>query len=282
MEFKRKIEVLVLSDIHLGTFGCHADELLKYLKSIDPETIILNGDIIDIWNFKKKYWPKSHMLVLKKFLSMVAKGKQVIYITGNHDETIRKFAGFEVPGFKVVNKYSLRLNGSETLFFHGDIFDVVMEQAKWLAKLGAVGYDLIIWLNHIVNNWLRFLGKQPISMSKKIKNSVKSAVKFINDFEKVCGDLASQNGYDTVVCGHIHQPAIKKVKTDKGTINYLNSGDWIENLSALEYSKGEWTLYHYNDDTIAPAIPIDADINSALNNKELFSILQQQFYNHAS
>ncbi|QCK13484.1 UDP-2,3-diacylglucosamine diphosphatase [Mangrovivirga cuniculi] len=279
MDFKRKVEVLVLSDIHLGTYGCHADELLKYLKSIDPDTIILNGDIIDIWNFKKRYWPKSHMLVLKKFMSMIAKGKDVIYITGNHDETIRKFSGFELSGLRIVNKYSMTIGGKKTLLFHGDIFDVVMEQAKWLAKLGAIGYDALILLNHLTNKGLKLIGKPPISMSKKIKNSVKSAVKFINDFEKVCGELAIENGYDSVVCGHIHQPAIKKVSCEKGSVDYLNSGDWIENLSSLEYANGEWRLYDFRKDTIASSIKIESEIKSALNNKQLFSVLQQQFYN---
>mgnify|MGYP001078327350 CR=1 FL=1 len=244
---KRKVEVVVISDIHLGTYGCHAKELLHYLKSINPKTIILNGDIIDIWQFSKRYWPKAHMKVIKYIIGWISEGKEIYYITGNHDEMLRKFVDFEMGSFSIKNKVVLELDGKKAWFFHGDVFDVTMKHSKWLTKLGAKGYDLLILINKAVNNISEFFGKGKISLSKKIKDSVKSAVKFINNFEETATNIAIQNKFDYVVCGHIHQPVIKDIVTNEGKVKYLNSGDWIENLTTLEYNDTKWTLYKYND-----------------------------------
>ena len=133
---KRKLDILVLSDIHLGTYGCHAKELLHYLKTIKPKIVVLNGDIIDIWQFSKRYWPKSHMKVVKTFMTWMSKGVKFYYVTGNHDEMLRRFEGFKMGSFKIVNKIVLDLdNGKKAWFFHGDVFDVTMQHSKWLAKL---------------------------------------------------------------------------------------------------------------------------------------------------
>jgi UDP-2,3-diacylglucosamine pyrophosphatase LpxH len=247
-QLKRKVDLVVISDVHLGTYGCHANELCTYLKSIDPKVLVLNGDIIDIWQFKKRYWPKSHMKVIKQITALIAKGTDVKYVTGNHDEMLRKFTGFEMGSFSIVNKVKLSLEDGEAWIFHGDVFDVTMKHSKWLAKLGGVGYDLLIILNRAVNFYLMKLGRGRISLSKRIKNSVKSAVSFINDFENLVIDLAAANGYKYVICGHIHQPAIQTVETDKGKVTYLNSGDWVENLTALEYHKGSWSLYQHREE----------------------------------
>lgn len=273
---KRTVEILVISDLHLGTVGCNADQLLKYLKSIKPKKVILNGDIIDAWQFKKKYFPKSHMLVVKHIMGLIAKGVKVYYVTGNHDEMLRKFVGFKVGSFKIVNKVVLKLNGQKAWFFHGDVFDVTMQHSKWLARLGAVGYDLLIHINRLVNNISQKMGKGRISLSKRIKDSVKSAVSFINNFEQTAAELAIEQGYDYVVCGHIHQPVIKKVKTKQGSVTYLNSGDWIENLTALEYNNGSWEIYHYDEDDVAPKVFIQEN-KANLRNKELFAELIREF-----
>lgn len=244
---KRKLDVVVISDVHLGTYGCHAKELLHYLKSINPKTVILNGDIIDIWQFKKSYWPKAHMKVIKYIIGWISEGKEIYYITGNHDEMLRKFVDFKISSFSIRNKVILELDGKKSWFFHGDVFDVTMQHSIWLAKLGAKGYDFLILINKAVNNISEFFGKGKISLSKKIKDSVKSAVKFINNFEKTATDIAIQNKFDYVVCGHIHQPIIKKITTNEGDVMYLNAGDWIENLTALEYIDKKWVLYKYNN-----------------------------------
>ena len=246
---KRKLDILVLSDIHLGTYGCHAKELLVYLKSVKPKTLILNGDIIDIWQFSKRYWPKSHMKVIKLLTGWMSKGVKIYYIPGNHDEMLRRFAGFKIGSFSIVNKLVLELEDEKKAWiFHGDVFDVTMKHSKWLARLGAVGYDTLILINRFVNFISEKIFKQgKLSLSKKIKNGVKSAVKFINNFEQTAADIAISNQYDFVVCGHIHQPEIRTISNAGGSTMYLNSGDWIENLTALEYSKGTWNLYKFNE-----------------------------------
>ena len=248
---KRKVDLLVISDVHLGTYGCHAKELLNYLKSIKPKVVILNGDIIDIWQFRKRYWPESHMRVVKKITSFIAKGVPVYYLTGNHDDMLRKFSDFEMGSFKLLDKLVLGINGQKAWIFHGDVFDVTMKHAKWLAKLGGQGYDLLILLNRFVNYMLQKLGRNKISLSKKIKDSVKSAIKFVDDFEQTAADLAIEKQYQYVICGHIHKPLIKQINTPKGAVTYLNSGDWVENLTSLEYNNGQWNIYEYNKDLLA-------------------------------
>mgnify|MGYP003575045395 FL=1 len=243
---KRNVEIVVISDVHLGTYGCHAKELLKYLKSIKPKTLVLNGDIIDIWQFSKRYWPETHMKILRKLMKFVAEGVNVYYLTGNHDELLRKFADMHLGTFHLQNKLILELDGKKAWFFHGDIFDVTMQHSKWLAKLGAVGYDTLILLNSIVNSMLTFFGREKMSFSKKIKAKFKDAVKFINSFEETAAELAIENGYQYVVCGHIHQPEKRSVLAKDGEVLYLNSGDWVENLTALEYNEGNWEIFKYD------------------------------------
>jgi len=244
---KRQVELVVISDVHLGTFGCHAKELYHYLSTIKPKTLILNGDIIDIWQFRKSYFPKSHLKVIRKILDFASKGTQVYYITGNHDEMLRKFSDSKVGNFSILDKLVLNLDGKKAWFFHGDIFDSSVQHAKWIAKLGGLGYDYLILLNRFVNWCLSRMGKEPYSFSKKIKSGVKSAVKFISDFEVAAGELAIENDYDFVVCGHIHEPKIEKISNKKGKTNYLNSGDWVENLTALEYNRKRWKLYRHSE-----------------------------------
>lgn len=275
---KRTVDIVVISDVHLGTYGCHAKELHKYLKSINPKKVILNGDIIDVWQFSKRYWPKSHMKIIKLIMEWVSKGVRVYYVTGNHDEMLRKFVGFQMGSFSIVNKVVLNLKGENAWFFHGDVFDITMQHSKWIAKLGAVGYDSLILLNRAINYLSLKFGGEPISMSKKIKNSVKSAVKFINDFEHVAADIAIQNNYDYVVCGHIHQPEIRTITRESGTVTYLNSGDWVENLTALEYRTGVWKLYNYTDDAVIKNTAEEPqEIEDVLETSELFRNLVKEF-----
>jgi UDP-2,3-diacylglucosamine pyrophosphatase LpxH len=245
---KRDVDIVVISDVHLGTYGCHAKELLTYLKSIRPKQVILNGDIIDIWQFSKSYWPEAHMKVVRRLLKFVTEGTPVYYLTGNHDEMLRKFTDFNLGQFQLLNKLLLNVDGKKAWIFHGDVFDVTMQHSKWLAKLGAVGYDSLIIINSMVNWCLTALGRQKMSFSQRIKGRVKKAVKFINHFEQTAADLAVDKRYDYVICGHIHHAEIRHIKaTDQpGSVLYLNSGDWVESLTALEYSQGEWRIYKYD------------------------------------
>ena len=245
---KRKVEIAVISDVHLGTFGCHAKELCQYLSSIKPKTLILNGDIIDIWQFRKSYFPASHQKVIKKIISLSTKGTKIYYLTGNHDELLRKFTDLNIGNLSLINKLVLNIDNKKAWIFHGDVFDASITNAKWLAKLGGWGYDFLILFNRFLNWFLIKINREPYSLSKKIKDNVKSAVKFITNFENICIDLAIENKYDFVICGHIHEPKIEVRETSKGTTTYLNSGDWIENLTALEYNFGKWKIFKYNSD----------------------------------
>ncbi len=245
---KRKVELVVISDVHLGTYGSHAKELLQYLQTIKPKILVLNGDIVDIWQFRKSYFPASHLKVIKKIISMTSKGTKVYYITGNHDEMLRKFSDSIVGNFSIVDKLVLTLDDDKKAWiFHGDVFDASVQHSKWLAKLGGLGYDYLILINRFVNWCLKKIGKEPYSFSKKIKASVKKAVKFIGDFETTATDLAIEKKYDYVICGHIHEPKIKHIETKNGSTLYLNSGDWVENLTSLEYNKKRWKLYNHSD-----------------------------------
>jgi UDP-2,3-diacylglucosamine pyrophosphatase LpxH len=273
---KREVDVVVLSDVHLGTYGCHAKELLQYLKSIKPKALVLNGDIIDIWQFNKRYWPATHMMVVKHIIGLIAKEVPVYYIPGNHDEMLRRFKDFQLGSLKITNKLSLKINGSNIWIFHGDVFDVVMQNGKWLAKLGSIGYDTLILINNVVNYFCEKMGRGKVSLSKKIKNGVKGAVKFINKFEATICEIAADNDYKYVVCGHIHHPEIRTVVTAKGPVIYMNSGDWIENLTSLEYNDSKWSIYHYNEDPIAQAIEIQKKKKGSESPKELMASLMME------
>jgi UDP-2,3-diacylglucosamine pyrophosphatase LpxH len=242
----RDVDVVVISDTHLGTYGCQAKELFTYLKSVSPKTLIINGDFIDIWQFSKSYFPKFHLKVIKKIIDLASKGTEVVYILGNHDEFLRRFADTSFGNIELTNKKIMTLDGKKAWFFHGDVFDASVQHSKWIAKLGGIGYDFLIRLNVLTNWFLTKLGKEKYSFSKKIKNNVKNAIKFIGDFENAATELAIENEFDYVICGHIHQPQIREVKSKNGNCVYLNSGDWIENLTALEYHNKNWSIYTYN------------------------------------
>lgn len=263
---KRKVELVVISDTHLGTFGCHAKELNNYLSSIKPKTLVLNGDIIDIWQFRKSYFPKEHLKVVQKIIGFASKGTKVYYITGNHDEMLRKFSEMSMGNFALVDKLVLELDDKKAWIFHGDVFDSSVNHAKWIAKLGGWGYDYLILINRFVNWCLNKMGKEPYSFSKKIKAGVKKAVKHISDFELTATDLAIEKKYDYVICGHIHEPKIVKKENKQGSTLYLNSGDWVENLTTLEYNKKRWKLFRYQDSFLAEEEDL-FEMENILNNQ---------------
>ncbi len=279
---KREVDIVVISDVHLGTYGCHAKELLDYLKSINPKMLILNGDIIDIWQFKKSYWPEAHMKVIRRILKFVSNGTPVYYLTGNHDEMLRKFDDFEMGSLKICNKLVIEIEGRKAWIFHGDVFDVTMQYSKWLAKLGAIGYDSLILLNSFVNWCLIKMNREKMSFSKKIKAKFKDAVKFINSFEQTAAELAIAKDYHYVVCGHIHQPEIRMINTDKGSVTYLNSGDWVENLTALELVNGEWSIYRYQAADYGEQLNEDVldkeDLKAKLDVNQLLEQMKMQLH----
>ena len=244
---RRLVDLVVISDVHLGTVGCHAKELLAYLRSVQPKVLVLNGDFIDIWQFTKYYWPKAHMKVLRRLLKILASGTEVYYITGNHDDLLRKYGEHRLGNLHVVNKLVLTLGGRRVWFFHGDVFDVVQRHSRWLVKLGSLGYDLLILINRLANAVSQAMGRGRLSLSKRIKDGVKSAVNFIGNFEQTAARAALEHGFDAVVCGHIHQPLMREVAVGGGRVTYMNSGDWVENLTALEYHEGSWSIFRYRE-----------------------------------
>lgn len=244
---KRPVDVVVLSDLHLGTYGSRAKEVTSYLRSIAPQMLILNGDIIDIWQFSKHYFPASHFGVIKEITHLMSHGTRVIYITGNHDETLRRYSGLDLGNFQLTDKLVIEINHKMTWIFHGDVFDNTTKGgAKILAKLGSSGYGMLILLNRFINRCLRLFGQERISLSKRMMAGVNKAVAKVNDLEMIAAELAIEKKYDYVICGHIHQPCKKTIATEKGNVVYLNSGDWIEHLSALEYRNNDWHVFEFD------------------------------------
>lgn len=245
---KRPLDVVVLSDVHLGTYGCRAKELLNYLKSITPNILILNGDIIDGWQFSKRYFPVSHIMVLKEIIQFITNGTRVFYITGNHDEMMRRYTDIQIGNFTLTDKLVLEIDNKMTWIFHGDVFDNTTKgSAKVLAKLGSSGYQLLIRFNRLINFILKSFGRERVSISKRVMAGVNKAVSKVNDFELIAAELAIEKKYDYVICGHIHQPQQKVVETKDGKVTYLNSGDWVEHCTALEYQQNEWTIFEYDE-----------------------------------
>jgi UDP-2,3-diacylglucosamine pyrophosphatase LpxH len=276
---KRKVDLVVISDVHLGTYGSRAAELVSYLKSIEPKTLVLNGDIIDIWQFSKRYFPAAHMEVLKTIASMLTQGTKVYYITGNHDETLRKFKGFKMGDFEIQNKLILDLPTGKAWIFHGDVFDTTMKHSKWVAQLGGKGYDLLIMLNTFMNWISERLGRGRISLSQKVKDSVKGVVKYVNNFEETAAEIACFSNYQYVVCGHIHQPQIRKMTCKDGSeVLYLNSGDWVENSTALEYHQQAWTLYKHDQNVKSDVLQMREEHRDALNYEVLLKEVVSEFY----
>lgn len=261
---RRRLDVVVISDIHLGTYGCKAKELLNYLRSIQPDLLILNGDIIDGWQFSKRFFPALHMQVIKELIQFVSCGSRVIYITGNHDEMLRRYTDLHMGSFSLTDKLVLEIDHKMTWIFHGDVFDNTTKgSARLIAKLGSSGYGLLILFNRFVNILLGFIGKEKVSISKRIMQGVNKAVAKVNDLEQIACGLAIKKKYDYVICGHIHQPAIRSIENAEGKVVYMNSGDWVENMTALEYVNKNWRLFYYHADDFPGAF--QAETNPTLN-----------------
>ena len=268
----RNLQVSVISDIHLATHASKAKVLLKYLKSINPETLVLNGDIIDSWRFSRNYFPKSHLKVIRYFIKMLEKGVKIFYITGNHDEFLRKFNGSEMGNLKVVNQLILELDGQKTWIFHGDIFDHIIHQAKWLAKFGAATYGLLTLINQALNVALRFFKLKEVIVYKNIKKWLVKEKTQLSRFEQEINKIASMQNYQTVICGHTHIPKDKWIMNEQGGTHYINCGDWVEHFTAAEFENGKWQLFHFIDDKEDSV----SDDNDIPDKKELYKSLFQE------
>ncbi|CAM3589379.1 MAG: UDP-2,3-diacylglucosamine diphosphatase [Aliarcobacter sp.] len=228
-----KYKSIFISDVHLGTRFSKAKLLLNFFKHNECENLILVGDIIDGWSIKRKlYWPQEHSDVIQKILKKAKKGTKVTFITGNHDEFLRPFVPLLLGNsINISNELEyIALNGKKYYITHGDFFDSITMTKKWLAVLGDYGYDLLLHLNSILNFFRKLFGiRKYWSLSKYVKDNVKSSVSFINDFESVLANHARNKAYDGIICGHIHKAEIKLIDE----IEYLNCGDWVESCTAI-------------------------------------------------
>jgi UDP-2,3-diacylglucosamine pyrophosphatase LpxH len=219
-----------ISDVHLGTRGSKAEDLLEFLRQYEFETLYVVGDLIDVWQLRRGiYWPQSHNDVIQKLLRAGRKGTRVIYIPGNHDEFVAGFFGHFGAVEIMPRHVHVTADDRRLLVIHGHELDTVIQNIKWLAYAGDVGYQCLLKLNHPVNAIRRMLGLGYWSLSAYVKKSVKNAVSFIGEFEKAIVHYARRDSVSGVVCGHIHSPVIRKIDG----IEYYNSGDWVESLSAL-------------------------------------------------
>ncbi len=243
----RKLKVSVISDLHLATHASKAKELLRYLKSINPEILVLNGDIIDSWRFSRNYFPKPHLKIIRHFIKMLENGVKLFYVTGNHDEFLRKFNGSEMGNLKIVNQLVLELEGKKTWIFHGDIFDNIIHRSKKLAKFGAAAYGLLTLLNKGVNYFLKLLGRREIVIYRSLKKKLIQDKPQPSKFELAISKVAAQKDYHTVICGHTHIPKDKTIINEHGIVNYINCGDWVENMTAAEYENGRWSLVQFSE-----------------------------------
>jgi UDP-2,3-diacylglucosamine pyrophosphatase LpxH len=245
-----KHKAIIVSDLHLGTKNSKAKEFIDFLDNNPTELLILNGDIIDGWSLKRgSKWKKSHTKVIAKLIKLSIKTK-IIWIRGNHDEFLTEFIDTKIGKIEIREDYKIELSeldeynnfvNKDYYIFHGDVIDIFITKYKWLAKIGSVGYDFALWLNRWYNRYRLLRGLPYKSISQEIKNKVKSAASYINDFETTAVKMAQKHNCYGVICGHIHQPSDKIINGS----HYLNSGDWVENKTALILSKkNKWKLMY--------------------------------------
>ncbi len=242
----RKLDISVISDVHLATMASKAKHLLKYLKSIQPKMLVLNGDIIDSWRFSRNYFPKAHLKVIRQLVKMIEKGVRVIYITGNHDDVFRKFNNTQLGNFSIVNQLELTVGNQKTWIFHGDVFDHIIHHSPWLAKFGAAAYGFLTGFNRFLNFILRIFGGKDMILYKSMKDRISKEKKVLTNFELAIANAALSKEIDLVICGHTHIPVDKTIKTDRGTVRYINCGDWVEHFSAAECIDGNWSLNYFS------------------------------------
>jgi UDP-2,3-diacylglucosamine pyrophosphatase LpxH len=240
----RQFRTLFISDVHLGARGCRAELLLDFLRYHDADTIYLVGDIVDGWRLRSTwYWPQPHNDVVQKLLRKARKGARLIYVPGNHDEFLRDYYGTHFGGIEVVERaFHEGADGRRYLVIHGDHFDLVVTQARWLAYFGDHAYTVALVVNRIFNDLRRRLGFGYWSLSQWAKQKVKNAVNYIGEFEKTLALEAKRNAVDGVICGHIHHAAIH----DDFGIRYVNCGDWVESCSAIvEHMDGRFEIINW-------------------------------------
>ena len=252
-----------ISDTHLCSRDCRVDYLFSFLKNNKSEYLYLVGDFIDVWQLKRRWhWPQSFNNIIQKILSKAKKGTKVVYIPGNHDEALREFAGAHFGGVQIaLQAIHETATGKRMLILHGDEFDTIVQHNRWLALLGDAAYGYLIWVNRFVNFIRKMIGMPYWSLSGYVKGRVKNAVRYIGSFEDAVVRYARQHNVDGVICGHIHQPALKELHG----LQYCNTGDWIENCTALvEHADGRLALINWMKEwpELAMDMPDEEEIES--------------------
>ena len=252
----RRYRSIFISDVHLGSKGCKAESLLEFLEHVESDYLYLVGDIVDGWRLKKRwFWPLEHDLVLRSLVERATRGTEVVYLPGNHDEAFRKLIGQSLAGIRVLHDtIHETVDGKRLLVVHGDGFDSVIREMKWLALLGSLAYEAALRVNTLFNRVRRWLGYGYWSISGFLKDQVKTAVKFVDDYERKLAAAARERAVTGVICGHIHKPEMRHIEG----VLYVNDGDWVENCSALvEHHDGRLELLNWPDRSTYAALPAD-------------------------
>ena len=258
------VRTVIISDVHLGTPDCKIEEVNHFLRRVRCEKLILNGDIIDGWQLKRSgRWTNDHTRFVRIVLKKLEKrDTEVIYLRGNHDDVLASFMPLEFGNLSVVEDHVHETPGRNYLVLHGDVFDTVTKNFVFLAHLGDWGYRALLKLNRVYNAWRSWRGKEYWSLSKAIKARVKEAVNHVSNFEDHIAQLAEQRGCTGVMCGHIHTPADKML----GDVHYLNSGDWVESLTAIiEHYDGRMEVVDFDEFVKAFPMPQKQDLDEVIS-----------------
>ncbi len=242
---KTNYKTIIVSDVHLGTKGSKAKEIARFLKQFHCDNLILNGDIIDGWQLKKSgSWKRKHTRFFNRVLKMMEnQSTNVYYLRGNHDDFLDQILPLQIGRLQILADMTYESNGKTYFITHGDVFDSITTNLRWIAYLGDVGYTFLLWLNRVVNYYRYKKGLPYFSLSQFVKGKVKQAVSYVDDYETELAKMAKSKGCDGIICGHIHKAENRMIDG----IHYLNSGDWVETMSALaEDHEGNWELIYFN------------------------------------
>ena len=243
---KTHYKTIIVSDVHLGTKGSKSKEISRFLKQFHCDNLILNGDIIDGWQLKKSgSWKRKHTRFFNRVLKMMeSQATKVYYLRGNHDDFLDQILPIQIGGLHILADMTYESNGKTYFITHGDVFDSITTNLRWIAYLGDLEYTFLLWLNRVVNYYRMKKGLRYFSLSQYVKGKVKQAVSYIDDYETELAKVAKAKGCDGIICGHIHKPENRMIDG----IHYLNSGDWVETMSALaEDHEGNWELIYFNE-----------------------------------
>lgn len=244
----RHIDIVVLADVHLGASTSKATEVLDYLDSITPDTLVIAGDFIDLDRVKQGSLKQDHLSVVRRVLDLAHNGTKVYYLTGNHDAGLRKFGNLALGDLHIRQELILQFDGEKHYFFHGDCLDSAVKYKLSSFRVDGFWRKLVDVYDKIGVSLLKLLGSQKWSLASEVKTNPTEALAYVEVFERAAARLAESKGCDHVICAHIHQPKIELKSIRGKVLKYLNAGDWVENMTALEYRFGKWKLYQYDAD----------------------------------